>query len=61
MIDHAALAEAQIERAARHLNPLVIGGDPVVARAAHDALNALAAARLNVALLQDTHTTGART
>lgn len=46
--------EAQIDRAAKHLHPLVIGGDVETARAAHDALNALAAARMNVGLLEET-------
>lgn len=38
-------AIACIERAARHLHPLVIGTDTDAAVAAHDALNALAGAR----------------
>lgn len=34
-----------LERAARHLHPLIIGGDPDTRHAAHEALNALAGAR----------------
>lgn len=55
MIDRLALIERKIDDAARHLNPLVIGGDVDVAKRAHDALNALAAAQLNVGLLQMEH------
>lgn len=42
---------AGIERAAKALHPLVIGGDVEVAKAAHDALNALTAARAHAELL----------
>lgn len=53
MTDDAKIATivAGIERAAKALHPLVIGGDVEVAKAAHDALNALTAARANAELL----------
>lgn len=52
MIERLALIERKIEDAAKRLHPLVIGGDVDTARAAHDALNALSAAMLNIGLLQ---------
>jgi hypothetical protein len=54
--ERLALIERKIEDAARELNPLLSSSTPllahVVAERAHDALNALAAARLEVGLLQ---------
>lgn len=50
--ERLGLIERKIEDAAKMLHPLVIGGDVDTARAAHDALNALAAARLELGLLQ---------
>jgi hypothetical protein len=57
--ERLAIIERKIEDAARELNPLLAHRSRnVVARRTHDALNALAAARLEVGLLQqDTENT----
>lgn len=53
---------AQLDKAARHLNPIMLNrlddGLPII-KATHDALNALAAARLQLDLLQQTLEEGA--
>jgi hypothetical protein len=59
--DRLAKIERKMNDAARELQPLMIGGDVDTARAAHDALNALASAMIEVGLLQmDTETTTER-
>lgn len=55
---------AQLDKAARHLNPMLTGQDVTRplgwhAQRAHDALNALAAARLQLDMLQQTLEEGA--
>lgn len=48
--ERVAIIVGSIERAALSLHPLVIDGDTETAKAAHDALNALTAARANAEL-----------
>ena len=56
-----ALVEAKIEAAAVQMHPILLGSDVAAARYAHDALNALAVARLELGLLQmDTENTDSK-
>jgi len=43
----------KVEQAARLLHPVLLGDNPEHARAAHDALNALASVRIGLDLLGD--------
>lgn len=59
--DRLAKIEAKIEQAARDLHPILLADDHAASRRAHDALNALAVARLEVGLLQmNTETTDSK-